>query len=234
MIRFTYCIICFVLFLSCKGKNKENLIFNQQNVSKKKDTIKEYSFLQNSDSTIFIPKFAFIKPKYQSDYPKFTKENIKNVKVIQLKIGNSSDFFLGDTSDETDIIGHPDIDYDGFTEWNTTYKNRTVVAFYAKKILKYYGFYFEENQLLLVTETTRKNSVKQSDSIFFNNQQVILWKNSLNKFVTNPNMIKGKEKYILRLIKEIKEIKNNEIGYIEKYNYTKDSLSSFIIANLKK
>ncbi|MCF6350370.1 MAG: hypothetical protein L3J23_04995 [Flavobacteriaceae bacterium] len=219
------------LFFCCK--QKDNLTLNQSNISKQKDSTKEYSFSQKKDSTIFIPEFALIKPKYQSNFLKLDKKNIEKYQKIQLKIGNFSDFFLGNT-DENDIIGHPDIDYDGFTLWHTTFKDRIEIAFFAKKILKYYGFFIEKDKLLLVTETTRRNNIKTTDSIFFENNHILLWKNSSNKFVTNPNIIKGKENYILRLIKEMKEIENNEIGYIEEYNYTKDSLSSFVIANLKK
>jgi len=224
--KLTCCIIIVMLFLSCNYKKTNNIILNKSKISKKKDIKKEYSFLENRDSTILIPRFALILPQYiKNDSLRKNLENkIYNISKI---IGNSDEEFMEDTSDDTDILGHPDIDYDDFTIWNTD-KQKVLIYFKAKRISKEYYFYFLRKQLLLVTE-----KFKTTDSIFFGNNHIILWKNSSNKFVTNNNVIKGKEKYILRLIKEIKEIENNEIGYIEKYNYTKDSLSSFVIGNLK-
>lgn len=226
-IKLVCCITFVMLFLSCNYSKKNNLILNRSKISEKRNNIKEYSFLQNNDSTILIPKFALILPRYIKNDSLNRKPEGEIYKIRKI-VGNSDDEFMEDTSDDTDILGHPDIDYDDFTIWNTD-KQKVLIYFKAKRISKEYYFYIFKDQLLLVTE-----KFKTTDSIFFKNNQIILWKNSLNRFVNNPNVIKGKEKYILRLLKEIKEIRNNEIGYIEKYNYTKDSLSSFVIANLKK
>ncbi|SFZ83310.1 hypothetical protein [Tenacibaculum maritimum] len=211
--NFIFLFSCFLaLLFSCKEKKSE------KNIAKK----------QKNDS-LFIPKYAIAKPNYQSIFPKkINKKLIGDYKSTQLKLKKG---FLEDPLDDnSDVYGHPDYDYDGLTTWVSSKNSREEIGFHAKKISKYYGFYYENNKLLLVTETFE--DIK--DSLFFNNDKIFLWKNTNNLFVTDSIFLDAKSKYIKRLDKEIRKIKNSGFTeYIDRYIYKKDSLSSFVIGNLK-
>lgn len=222
---------CVVLF-SCKINNtpKEQLSKNESVIAENKKIKKIAEPIQDSID-IYIPEFALVSPDYISiDKIKFSKNDLLMCEKIQSILKGLGGNFLGDT-DDNDILGHPDLDYDGLTIWVND-SNRKKVAFNAKKISKRYGFYYNNDKLILVTEATKKNNGFKMDSIFFD-EKILIWKNISNNYVTDKKTIKGKEEYLKKISKEIQDIYDNELGYIERYNYKKDSLSSFVIANLK-
>ena len=221
-----------LILFSCKMNNKipERDIEDSTNIAAK---VNKQEKLKTTQDTIdiFIPESALSQPEYFSFKEEvFTKTQLKKYQNIQSKLTELNGNFLGDT-DENDIIGHPDFDYDGLTIWGNE-TNRKKATFNAGKILKAYGLYYIDSKLILITEATKTKKGYIMDSIFFDDK-ILVWKNTSQGYVKDKKMLKTKEIYLKRLSKEIEEIYINELGYIEKYNYTKDSMSSFVIGNLK-
>ncbi|CAA0212987.1 hypothetical protein [Tenacibaculum maritimum] len=216
--NFIFLFSCFLaLLFSCKEKKSE------KNIAKK----------QKNDS-LFIPKYAIAKPNYQSIFPKkINKKLIGDYKSTQLKLKKG---FLEDPLDDnSDVYGHPDYDYGTLVTWNTPKYPREEIYFNAKKINKEYLFFYEKSKLICVFEGKyNDDAIFEGDSLFFNNDKIFLWKNTNNLFVTDSIFLDAKSKYIMRLDKEIRKIKNSGFTeYIDRYIYKKDSLSSFVIGNLK-
>lgn len=209
---------CFLVFSLCKNLN-----------SQKKDLIEKHN------DSLFILKYAIIKPSYNSRFQKKMNTSlIDKYKKIQLKFKEG---FLEDPLDDnSDVYGHPDYDYGTLIVWNSSEHSREEVYFNAKKIDKEYSFYYEKEKLICVLEGIYDDdAIFKGDSLFINNGKIFLWKNTNNLFVTDSTFIEGKSKYIMRLDREIREIK--EFGftqYIDSYIYKNDSLSNFVIGNLKQ
>lgn len=205
------------------------LLFSCKQASTKKNT-----FQKEKNDSLFILKYAVIKPKYVIEFPEKLEDTLyEKYKNTQVKLKN----FLGTPPldpEVDDAYAVPDYAFEGLNVWVTSeYPTRTEIGFDAKKISKYYGFFYDKNELLLVTETF-EGVKKTTDSLFFHNNKIFLWKNTSNQYVTDRVSLKGKSKYIMRLDREIKEIKKHGFTqYIDDYEYKNDSLSNFVIGNLK-
>lgn len=212
-IHFVYILSCSLIILfSCRQTDKKN----------------------KSTNDIYIPEYAIKKPIYSNLISKELDDKLaKSHKNIQSKFKKG---FLEDNfDDESDVYGHPDYDYGSLIVWNTPKYPREEIYFNAKKINKEYIFYYENNKLICVLEGKYDDdAVFHGDSLFFHNKEIFLWKNTKNLFVNDQSFLNGKSRYLLRLDKEIKEIKDSGFTeYIDTYNYKSDSISNFVIGNLK-
>lgn len=201
--------------------------FSRRNIDNKEESKTE--IIVKTPDSIFVPKFAVLKPDYEINKFSFlTNEETALHKGITLKLEN----FLYD-NEEVDIS--PDYDYQNLYAYSSSEKPRNEIYFNAKKIKKEYSFYYEKDKLICVLEGIYDDdAIFKGDSLFFYDDKIFLWKNTSNKFVNDSIFLDGKSKYIMRLDKEIKEIK--DLGftqYIDRYEYENDSLSNFVIGNLK-
>lgn len=222
----------FVFVCSCKTNDKTAIISKENSLDKIQNSSDNLNLKQQQDTIdYYLPKFANAIPSYHPyDKKEMKNDELIKYKSIQSKLKDLNGNFLGD-SDENDIIGHPDYDSKNLKIWINDVK-RKKITFYAKKISKGYGFYYDKNELILVTEAIKTNRGFEMDSIFLD-KNILIWKNSKNEVVLDENIIQGKRQYLNRLSREIDEIYRNELGFIEQYEYEKDSLSSFVILNLK-
>jgi len=214
-------LFCLIFTISCKKNNEKNTLLSITNNNKN----------QNDSVYFFKPHYAIYKPVYSDKY--LVDEFINDkCDLLRKKLIDDKGSFLGDT-DENDIYGHPDTDYDGLSIWYNSNSNRKEIYFDAKKIKKEYYFFIENKTPILILEGKFSDDGFVGDSIFCNQKSILLWKNSMKKYVTNEKDFKGKKDYLKRVLKEIKQIEGKNQEVIENYKILSDTTSSFVIANLK-
>lgn len=202
-----------IIFFSCKVGVKKVRIISIDNIS----------------DSIFLPKYSVTNMDYELDYK--IENNLKR-KLSGIRL-NLKSFTEANLNDELDIHGTPDYSYENLYVYAFPDNRKREIYFNAKKVKKEYTFYYEKDKLICVLEGVY-DDVFIGDSLFFNENRIFLWKNTYDKYVKDSISIKGKTEYIMRLDREIKEI--IDLGftqYIEDYEYKKDSISSFVIGNLK-
>ncbi len=199
-----------LLFISCKHQVNNDSTINL-NSDKKTETIPDLN-----ENTV-----------QYSDNKNHNNSCIDISKKLKDSYGN----FLGDT-DENDIYGHPDTDYDNLTIWDNPELNREEIYFNAKTISKEYIFFIENNILIAALEgKVDDEGVFKGDSLFFSNGKLQLWKNTENKYVLKEKTKLNKQEYIYKILSEIKAVKGKTQEYID--HSKADSVSSFVLQNLK-
>ena len=218
-IKITFYLLSLFFFIACNPVSSQ---------SKTEKLTTESDSLINDDYS--IPEFAIKKVLYKDQDSLSELDSLRKTNIVS-KLTELEGNFMGDT-DDNDLYGHPVASQEGFSIWTSSKSTRKEIFFRASTINKEYVFYEEDNNLLLVLEEVFDEEAKfTGDSIFFDKGKIFFWKSTRNLYVTNKEMLLGKQDFFLNLFEELSSLE--DIVFQEYKNKEGNSMTRFVQSNVK-